>query len=269
MSNQAARLKLVVSRLGIRHTVPYIAKERGIRFLRLLHGKKEEHYMYRLSTPLSQHPLECRFGTSDREVFVQVFIRKSYGLAERMQDVRIILDLGANVGYASAYFLTLFPNARLIAVESDPANYAILCHNLQPFGSRVTAIHAAIWSHEVGLRVVTGADGEAWSSQVRECAEGQDPDVRGLDMSTLMNENGVTAVDLLKVDVEGAEIVMFMDATPWIEKIGTIMIELHGTSADAVFTNAMANSGRFALRTDRELTIAWPVGRSENRRDQH
>lgn len=259
-------LRTVIKNLGIKGAIRYVIQERALRLYVLVSGKRSRSHIYWLSTPLSHYPLACRFGSSDREVFVQVFIRKSYVWAETLKNVRTIVDLGANVGYASAYFLSLFKEAHLVAIEPDPGNFAILQRNLRPFGSRVTCIHAAVWSHNTYLKIIRGRyrDGKEWATQVRECTEDEDPDVSGLDIHTLMAATGLETIDLLKVDIEGAESRMFSNTGSWIHSVGTIMIELHDLQAEAIFLEAVAKAGRFVLTTDRELTIATSLVQPQN-----
>jgi hypothetical protein len=48
-------------------------------------------------------------------------------------DVPVIIDGGANVGYASLYFAACFPDALVVAIEPDPASFALLCRNVAQF----------------------------------------------------------------------------------------------------------------------------------------
>ena len=50
-------------------------------------------------------------------------------------NVDLIVDCGANAGFASAFLLSRFPDASLYAIEPDPGNRA-LERNLAPCGSR-------------------------------------------------------------------------------------------------------------------------------------
>ena len=51
----------------------------------------------------------CRAHTSDLGVFRQIFIDREYRCLDDVQEPRLIVDCGANVGYASAYFLARHP----------------------------------------------------------------------------------------------------------------------------------------------------------------
>ena len=53
----------------------------------------------------SEFPVLMRTHTSDRDVLRQVFIQGEYQAVE-LSNPKTIIDLGANVGFASAYFLS-------------------------------------------------------------------------------------------------------------------------------------------------------------------
>jgi hypothetical protein len=85
----------------------------------------------------SRFDLRMRTGpSSDYLVAKQVFGEKGYAIIAKLPNVRTILDCGANVGYTSAYLLTGYPSARVIAVEPDAENCRICAENLRGYGTR-------------------------------------------------------------------------------------------------------------------------------------
>lgn len=219
-----------------------------------------------LRSRLAAHPLLCRPHTSDILVFDQVFIEREYQPLDDLGAPGLILDCGANVGYSSAYLLSRFPKARLIAVEPDAQNFSILQHNLRPFGDRATAYQTAIWSHPTQLRVVTQdfRDGAEWSRQVRECLPGE-AGFEAIDLGTLLARSGQPRIAILKMDIEGAEAVVFSrNVEPWLPKVDAIAIELHSDSpfgdASKAFFSAIEGQG-FSVESRGELTICFRSAR--------
>ena len=87
----------------------------------------------------ANYPLFARLGdSSDISVFNEIFNFNGYASLRNLPSPRLIVDLGANVGYASAYFLSCFPTAKVVAVEPDPGTFELCCRNLVPYGDRVT-----------------------------------------------------------------------------------------------------------------------------------
>lgn len=214
-----------------------------------------------LTTELARHPLLCRPGTSDLNVFHQVFVEREYADLDDLDGVRTILDCGANVGYSAAYLLSRFPGARLIALEPDPGNFALLRANLAPYGDAARARRAAVWSHAGGLALQTARyrDGYEWTRQVRECMPGEEPEVVAVDVAGILREVPGGRLSILKMDVEGAEGVVFgAPARGWIDRVDSIAVELHDDSifgnCSSVFFAAIAGRG-FEVTRRGDLTI--------------
>src|SRR5438477_11598669 len=132
----------------------------------------------------ASHPLGGRVHTSDGKVFYQVFARLEYSCVDELKDVKLIIDCGANVGYSSAYFLSRFPDAKLIAVEPDSGNFQMLQRNLAPYGDRVRLVQSGVWSHSCGLVISEErfGDGGEWAIQVRETRAGETPQMTAVDI---------------------------------------------------------------------------------------
>ena len=61
--------------------------------------------------------------------------------------MRFILDGGAHCGYATLQLAHRYPQAKIVAVEADPVNYAQLVRNTAHVPN-IVAVHAAIWSRD-------------------------------------------------------------------------------------------------------------------------
>lgn len=211
---------------------------------------------YRLRSKHSRYPLWCRPGTSDAGVFHQIFVTREYACLDDVVDPVLILDCGANVGYSSAYFLSRFPQARVVAVEPDPGNAEMLALNLRPFGARVTIVRSAVWSHPAGLVLDRAAgDGQEWSRQVRECRPGETPDLLATDIPSLLAAAGQPSLSILKIDVEGAEAAIFASGyEDWLPRVSHMVIELHGAACERIFYQAVSGLP-CELSCHEELTV--------------
>jgi FkbM family methyltransferase len=206
------------------------------------------------------HPLQVRLrGSSDISVFHQIFLVEEYAFLRDLDEPALVLDLGANVGFSSAYFLSAFPKARIVAIEPDERNFAICQTNLSPYGDRVLLLQGAVWSSPAKLRMVKGSfrDGREWATQVEEWT-GDDPtspSVPAWDVGSLIDMSGGGTVDLLKVDIERAERSVFGEsARSWLHKVRNICIELHGKDCEEVFFAALKDF-HYELESSGELTI--------------
>jgi FkbM family methyltransferase len=209
-----------------------------------------------LRSPDAKHAVAIRAGTSDIDVFRQIFVEREYLFLDDLRDVGSIVDCGANIGCSSAWFLSRHPSARIVAIEPDADNFRQLCENLQPYGDRATLVEGAVWSERTGLVVVRGAfgDGRQWATQVRPCRAGESCDLVAFDMRSLFALLGDEAIDLLKVDIEGSELQVFKDpGADWMSRVRNAAIEIHGTQEERTVSAAF-RPDVFHRSTSGELT---------------
>ena len=218
---------------------------------RLLKG--EQYRMPTLGTGLT---LWGRAGSTDRFAFEEIFMRGDYDVFHSDESPRNIVDIGANVGYASAYFLARFPDAHVLAVEPDAGNLALARRNLAPFGDRVTLVEGAVWSHRTGLCIVREPDEGEWGITMRECRSGEPADLVGMDMTEVIARAGDTEIDLLKIDIEGGERALFVaDATHWLSRVRMLIVELHDDTARRAF-NAVNDFASLTISAHDGVVVA-------------
>jgi len=215
-----------------------------------------------LTARRARHVLHARPASTDFTVFGQTFIAQPYACLDDLANVELIVDCGANVGFASAFLLTRFPCAELIAIEPDAGNFDVLQRNLVPYGPRARAQRAGVWSHPARLCIEERPyrGGGEWARQVRECAPNEAATIEAIDLSGVLASSGHHRISILKIDIEGAECVLFSapNAGAWLAKVDCLAVELHDDThfgpCTEVFHRAIAGRG-FALTQSGELTI--------------
>lgn len=201
-----------------------------------------------------RHPLFYRYNTSDQGIFYQIFLLEEYSCLNDLPEPKLIIDAGANVGFSSIYFLNKYPNAHIIAVEPDDENFKLCEKNLSFYSDRVSLIKSGIWSHQTGLTVCGDKNNES-AIQVKECQLGEKADIDAIDIDNLLNNSGFTSIDLLKMDIEGSESVVFFNKdAKWLTKVTNIVIELHGKECEQQFFNALSTYN-YDLSQYGELTV--------------
>jgi FkbM family methyltransferase len=192
--------------------------------------------------------IRVRPNSSDLATFREVFVDEVYGaLPHVIPEVDWIVDLGANIGLSSLYLLQRYPGARVLAVEPHEVNVALLRHNLEPWvaSGRCRIVHAAAWSEDCVLCSATPSDAMHFASfRVRVPATSDVATIRGLSMRSLFEETAAREVQLVKIDVEGAESALFTSDTSWLDVVRCIAVEFHGDSrATSRFDELMAERG--------------------------
>jgi FkbM family methyltransferase len=195
-------------------------------------------------------PFYLREGTSDVDEFIYTVVREAYGKYLPGHKVSYIFDAGANMGDTSAWMLTRFSDARLIAVEPDPDNFAALLRNCEPYGRRFIPVQAGLWPRPARLSLDRSKAKD--SIRVLDSADGN---CLGVTIHELMEQHNFPRLDIFKCDIEGAELDLFsFDADRWLSATGFIVVETHGPDCLRAVLDSTSSHG-FKHRSYRNLHI--------------
>jgi FkbM family methyltransferase len=205
--------------------------------------------------PTLHHPIYVRPGTTDASEVVNNCIRQAYGVLFPPEPIRLIVDAGASIGDTTAWYLSKFPSATVIALEPAPDNYALLLKNCGPYGPRALPLNVALWPRSAKLAFCRSALADAHS--VRDATSQRGATCEAVPVSALLRLVNADTIDIFKCDIEGAEIGVFSDqCDDWLPRVRSILIEVH--SADAYVT-VLAACSRHGFRhsTYRGLQVFW------------
>jgi FkbM family methyltransferase len=166
-----------------------------------------------------------------RFLFEETFLRQEYNV-ELRADKPVCIDAGANIGMVTLFLKWLYPSAVIIAIEPDPATCELLRKNIAVNTlSDVTIVHAAL-SKEVGemsLFVHPTIKGSLKMSTYARKGMTTEIKVPCRPLSDILSDAKVTAVDLAKIDIEGAEWQVQADllATGFWSKVDQYVLEYH------------------------------------------
>jgi FkbM family methyltransferase len=124
----------------------------------------------------------------------------------------VVLDVGANVGHYAMKVRELAPTSRVYAFEAHPSAFRTLLENGNKYGFRAFNVACGSENGESSLFDYDGASGSEHASVYREVIEqihrsaSQKFEVKAAKLDDLVNQLEISAIDLAKVDVEGAEL---------------------------------------------------------------
>jgi len=207
------------------------------------------------------------FATFDEIVAHEVY----RPVIERIKNFQTVIDLGANIGLASLYFASCSPSCRIFAVEPHPGSYGLLERNLHDLiaAGRCRTLNAAVWATGTMLVASSELPADRYSGfavHAPSLEENGLANIQGLDISSILQHSGFESVDILKVDIEGAEQQLFSGDLGWLERIKAIAIEFHGAARRNIkFDDIMASYG-FQISEGRHTLLAWRTPESNAQR---
>ncbi|MCS6882531.1 MAG: FkbM family methyltransferase [Oscillochloridaceae bacterium] len=169
------------------------------------------------------YPIYFRPGTTDVGELVDNLIRHQYGRIDRFIEPELIIDAGGYIGDVSIYFLNRFKNCTVKALEPNPANFAIAKQNLQPYSDRVKLLQKGLWNKEMTLYLSGSFSGASVIN-----ADTQGVEIECTTISNLLQSSGAVALDILKIDIEGAELEVLLNGSEWLPRTRLIIAEFHG-----------------------------------------
>jgi FkbM family methyltransferase len=150
----------------------------------------------------------------------EIFIQRGYDFA-CSHDSPLILDCGGNIGLSVVWFKQRYPKSRVTVFEADPSIAEIPTSNMAALKLRnVEIVQAAVWN-QTGT-VAFAADGpDAGRIKVRDGHR----EVRSVRLADFVTD----PVDLLKLDIEGAEYSVVSDlyVTGKLHLVNRLICEIH------------------------------------------
>jgi FkbM family methyltransferase len=189
-----------------------------------------------LVLPFGENKMAIRPLSYDIYVVTEVFWEQVYSpRAVQIHAPAVVVDLGANIGAFSLWAARRWQPGLIVAVEMDEQNYVLFEENmrLNRLESNVRLVKAAIWdcNERVGIRRHGFNHG-----MNQACADSTGAGIPAITLERLLEMTGVEKVDVMKMDIEGAEGKLFSSANERIlaGSVGCLLAELHPTRGASV-----------------------------------
>ena len=168
------------------------------------------------------------YRDADKPIVDSIFQAQEYHLPP-IKDFqpKLILDCGGNIGCAAVYFANKYPSAQIYSVEPENNNFQFLTFNTA-FYDNVQPLKSALWDKETFIRVEDKGFGIAGFMTFETTPEDKNA-LKTTTIKKLLAESGFEGIDILKLDIEGAEKEVFAapDVDSWLSKVKVLIIELH------------------------------------------
>jgi FkbM family methyltransferase len=171
-----------------------------------------------------------RMRRSDVFTLAEIFHDQPYRMHAALPAAPLVIDAGANIGLASLWLLGRYPGATIHAFEPEPGNFAFLARNLR-FLTGARANQAALGDRDGETSLRIAAHG-AMHSTTLPAADGGSIQVPLRRLDSYLAQQGIGSVDLLKLDVEGAELEVLRGLGDRIVDVGVIVGEVHERIVD-------------------------------------
>ena len=241
--NKLRVLKLHFQKLGLISTANYITQR----------IYKPRNGLLKVLIPGYQHPVYLRNIQSDIQIFTQIFLREELKIDLQVVP-KIIIDGGANIGFAALYLKHRYPDAAIFSIEPDDSNFKLLMKNTSQY-KKIVCYNNGIWNKEARLKIVNKDAG--YESFVVAEVNMNNPDVDAINAITIneiVKQNDIVNIDLLKMDIEGSERNVFQDNyNEWLSITDNLLVEIHNwIDGDAEKTVMAAVKDKFETKMNGE-----------------
>ncbi|PQV47280.1 FkbM family methyltransferase [Jejuia pallidilutea] len=240
----------------------YGLKEYFIKLVKLDGKQKDEDGQF-YYTELNSLQFKLRKRpSSDISVFGQIFEEEEYRaviecyIQSFKAEPVTIIDAGANIGLTALYFHRKLKTLKILCVEPDDDNFEVLKYNIENNAVNATLHKAGLWNKNTNLTIVNDfRDKKEWSVRVKESLVGG---LKAITVNSLLKEKNWEYIDILKVDIEGAEKEVFTTNEAdisFLKKTKCIAIEIHDEFNCREDINKILKANNFNCFKTGELTI--------------
>ncbi len=192
--------------------------QRKFWYLSMKFGNKKRHKIYTAKFN------GFKINVVDAESFVwqfkEIFTDELYRFTTTIKEP-IIYDCGANIGVSVLYFAQNYSQSKITAFEAHPMVANLLEENLKNNQIANVELHKkAVWTNEDGIEISDeGADGSSIFGEENKIK------ISSVRLANFLEKED--RIDMFKMDIEGAELNVLQDCSPYLHKIENLFVEFH------------------------------------------
>src|SRR5580698_1280064 len=166
----------------------------------------------------------------DAMTIAEIFLDDCYGRKLALSPNPVVIDVGGFIGDFALYAVKRLNARRVIVCEPAPRNWALLLKNISTnhYEDRIVPVNKAVTANGESVMMDIDAPDEYQSMVSAHSGSEATTAVPGVSLGQLLGEHHIEGVDLLKMDVEGAEYAILEGMTSEIfSRIRNIVFEYH------------------------------------------
>lgn len=176
-----------------------------------------------VSVNVSGFTLKGNNASSFQHLYEEIFREKAFD-TEFKTETPVIFCCGANIGLEIFFFKKNYPKSRIIAFEADSEIAAVLNENIAANSITGVEVHtAAAWisNGEISFESDGALGGKTGIGKAK---------IPALRLADLLAKE--TKIDLLLMDIEGAETAVLSDCRNELAKVEKLFVEWHGPATE-------------------------------------
>jgi len=143
---------------------------------------------------------------------------------------QLVIDAGGHIGTAAIAFARSFPQSTVVCIEPHPDNFDIACANAEPYPN-IIVLNAALTAEPGTVSLFDRGTGNWGYTILDKPLDVEAPkgigEVKCVTVQQIIQEYEKTGIDILKLDVEGAEREILDNSESWMPKCEILLAELH------------------------------------------
>jgi len=185
-----------------------------------------------------------------------------------LQEGQVVLDLGAYSAVTSISFAeAVGERGHVYAFEADAVNYGCAAENVALARrwmevKNITLLHKAVWSHCDGILFSNELAMGSSAVEITGGGRGAETRVASTTLEDFCREHDLQQVDLIKIDIEGAEIQVLEHASRWLTgRKAKLIVEPHlvnGTLSTERCVAVLEKAG-FSVRLTEQAGVFPPL----------
>lgn len=215
--------EIILKHLGVKKGLIYLLFNR-LKVEKKILAKFQNHHLFIRSTTNDLYIANSVLcGDEYEHINVELIARS---------DSKLIIDVGAHIGSSALKLRQLFPSHKILCIEAERRNFEILRRNLREIPN-IEIMHRALSNEAmrnqfISLRKRYGRSGFTIIEEPNDFTNAKIVErSKSISLCELLSEQIEQEISFLKVDVEGAEILIFDGRNDISEKINVAYIETH------------------------------------------